>query len=557
MGIDATIDITAEERKTVLALLQRHVPGTAAWAYGSRVKRTSRPGSDLDLVVFATLAQRRQVGDLREAFEESNLPFPVDVSVWEDVPEEFRKRIESEHVKLEAAASRGYPAARAWPRTPLGTVIDLRLSGVDKKPQPTEKPVRLCNYMDVYANSFIHGGLSFMRGTATDREIANCTLRAGDVVITKDSEKHNDIGVPALVREAVPDLLCGYHLAILRADLPQLDGTYLFYALSTAEVQQQFHSYANGMTRFGLRKADIRLVEIPLPPSDHQRAIGIVLRTLDDKIELNRRMHATLDAMARALFKSWFVDFDPVRAKMKGRDPGVTKEIADLFPDRLVDSELGEIPQGWEIGRLSDHFEAVKGVSYKGSGLGRAGLPLHNLNSIHEGGGYKYDGIKFYSGEYTDRHLVHPGDVIVANTEQGHERLLIGYAAIVPELFGERGIASHHVYRLRARNNGRLSARFLHLLLNSPWMHDLVSGYANGTTVNMLPVDAVQRPMVLVPASALIEAFDTFASRLERRREGTVQDSRTLGGFRDTLLPKLVSGDVRLSDAEKLVGGVA
>ena len=137
-----------------------------------------------------------------------------------------------------------------------------------------------------------------------------------------------------------------------------------------------------------------------------------------------------------------------MRAKVEGRDTGLPKEIADLFPDRLVDSELGEIPQGWEIGNLSDHFEAVKGVSYKGSGLGRGGMPLHNLNSIHEGGGYKYEGIKFYSGEYADRHLVRPGDVIVANTEQGHDRLLIGYAAIVPELFGDRGIASHHVYRL-------------------------------------------------------------------------------------------------------------
>ena len=228
-----------------------------------------------------------------------------------------------------------------------------------------------------------------------------------------------------------------------------------------------------------------------------------------------------------------------------------------FFRDRLVDSELGRIPQGWEVGHLSDHFDAVKGVSYKGSSLGRGGLPLHNLNSIHEGGGYKYEGIKFYSGEYTDRHLVHPGDVIVANTEQGHERLLIGYAAIVPELFGDCGIASHHVYRLRARDKGRISTRFLHLLLNSRRTHDFVSGYANGTTVNMLPVDAVQRPAVLVPASALIEAFDSFALRSERRREGTVRQARTLDGLRDTLLPVLVSGGIRFSDAETLVGGFA
>ena len=100
MGVDAAIDITTEERQTVLALLQRHLPGTAAWVYGSRVKWTSRPQSDLDLVVFATPEQRPQVGDLREAFEESNLPFRVDLFVWDDVPKPFRKQIEAEHAVL-------------------------------------------------------------------------------------------------------------------------------------------------------------------------------------------------------------------------------------------------------------------------------------------------------------------------------------------------------------------------------------------------------------------------------------------------------------------------
>ena len=106
MGVDAAIDITTEERQTVLALLQRHLPGTAAWVYGSRVKWTSRPQSDLDLVVFATPEQRPQVGDLREAFEESNLPFRVDLFVWDDVPKPFRKQIEAEHAVLVRGCSR-------------------------------------------------------------------------------------------------------------------------------------------------------------------------------------------------------------------------------------------------------------------------------------------------------------------------------------------------------------------------------------------------------------------------------------------------------------------
>ena len=291
---------------------------------------------------------------------------------------------------------------------------------------------------------------------------------------------------------------------------------------------------------------------LPIRGSAHseQRAIAHTLGTLDDKIELNRRMNATLEAMARALFRSWFVDFDPVRAKMEGRDTGLPKDIADLFPDRLVDSELGDAPEGWNVDSLAEHFDPVKGVSYKGSGLGGAGMPLHNLNSVHEGGGYKYEGIKFYAGDYADRHVVRPGDVIVANTEQGHDRLLIGYAAIVPRCFGDQGICSHHVYRLQPRRGGNLSPLFLHQLLNSRRMHDIVSRYANGTTVNMLPMDAVQKPMVLVPPRALLETFDALALDLEHRREQTVWESRSLGVVRDALLPKLVSGEVRVAELE-------
>jgi type I restriction enzyme S subunit len=259
--------------------------------------------------------------------------------------------------------------------------------------------------------------------------------------------------------------------------------------------------------------------------------------------------------MARALFKSWFVDFDPVRAKAEGRDPGLPQPLADLFPDSFEDSELGEIPKGWEVETLGDHFDAVKGVSYKGSGLGDSGMPLHNLNSVYEGGGYKYEGIKYYAGEYAERHVVRPGDVIVANTEQGHDRLLIGYAAVVPRLFGDHGIASHHIYRLRPKPGGPLTSTFLCHLLNSPQMHDIVSGYANGTTVNMLPVDGVQKPQIVCPPGPLVAAFDSLASNADNRREEMVSESRTLAALRDALLPKLISGELRVKDAEKFLKG--
>ncbi len=124
MGVDVAIDLTTEQRTTILELLDRHLPGTEAWVYGSRVQRTSRPHSDLDLVVFATSEQRRQVGDLREAFEESNLPSRVDLFVWDDVLESFRKQIEAEHVVL--APTSAEKANAYWQDTFWGDIVTLQ-----------------------------------------------------------------------------------------------------------------------------------------------------------------------------------------------------------------------------------------------------------------------------------------------------------------------------------------------------------------------------------------------------------------------------------------------
>jgi type I restriction enzyme S subunit len=172
---------------------------------------------------------------------------------------------------------------------------------------------------------------------------------------------------------------------------------------------------------------------------------------------------------------------------------------------------------------------------------------MHNLNSIYEGGGYKDEGIKFYSGEYKHRHEVAPGDVIVANTEQGHDRLLIGYAAIVPARFGHKGIISHHIFRLRPKPTSVLTPTYLCTLLNSPQMHAVVSGYSNGTTVNMLPLQGIQQPLIVLPPKRLVDMFDEFALSAELRGEELTSESRTLAGLRGLVLSRLRHGDLPLA----------
>ena len=524
-------------RAAIIATIAANDRAERAVLFGSRATGTHSVSSDADIALFGDRLTLTDQARLAAALDEIPMAQSVDLLLYDSIQD----RTLREHIRTHGVL--WYARANPDRRVPLQdlceTIVDC----------PHSTPVWAPDGVVVLRSKNIRNGrLDLSQPSYTSEKdygqrTKRATPRGGDLVITREAPMGEVCMIPAGLRCCL-----GQRMVLLRPCLAATDPRYLLYALQSEPVQQEIRSHdGTGSTVSNLRLSLLEDLRIPIHPLSEQRAIAHVLGTLDEKIELNRRMNATLEAMARALFKSWFVDFDPVRAKMEGRDTGLPKEITHMFPDRLVESALGEIPLGWDIGSLAQHFEAVKGVSYKGSGLGRGGIPLHNLNSVHEGGGYKYEGIKFYAGDYADRHLVRPGDVIVANTEQGHDRLLIGYAAIVPSFFGDHGICSHHVYRLRPRRNGKLSTPFLQLLLNSPMMHDLVGGYANGTTVNMLPIDAVQKPMLSVPPRVVIDTFDTLVLDTEHRREQIVRESRTLSVLRDSLLAKLVSGNLRVN----------
>lgn len=163
-------------------------------------------------------------------------------------------------------------------------VVEMRVSNVDKHSKETELPARLCNYVDVYKNERITERLSFMRATATQSEIERFRLQVGDVLITKDSETWNDIGIPALVEYTAADLVCGYHLALLRPREGLVHGSYLLRALQTPAVAYQYHVSANGVTRYGLSHDAIKSVLLPVPPLPEQAAIVRFLDHADRRI---------------------------------------------------------------------------------------------------------------------------------------------------------------------------------------------------------------------------------------------------------------------------------
>ncbi len=161
-----------------------------------------------------------------------------------------------------------------WEIASIKHVVDVRLSGVDKHSHEDETPVRLCNYTNVYKNDRITNDVDLMRATATTAEIARLTLKAGDVIITKDSETPDDIGVPAWVPEDLPGVICAYHLGLLRPEPKRVVGEFLFRAIGSTRIAQQFHVLATGVTRFALGKHDVKNAVIPLPPKlEEQQAI--------------------------------------------------------------------------------------------------------------------------------------------------------------------------------------------------------------------------------------------------------------------------------------------
>jgi type I restriction enzyme S subunit len=227
-----------------------------------------------------------------------------------------------------------------WKVQRLRNLTDMCVSNVDKHAKDGEQPVRLCNYVDVYRNDYIRPSMSFMRATATKDEIERFRLAEGDVLITKDSEAWNDIGVPALVRESADDLVSGYHLALLRPFRGRIVGEFLFRSLQSAGVQYQFHVEANGVTRYGLSHAAIKSVWLPAPPLPEQAAIVRFLDHADRRIRryirAKQKLIKLLEEQKQAIIH---------RAVTRGLDPNVR-----LKPSGV--EWLGDVPEHWEVRKL-------------------------------------------------------------------------------------------------------------------------------------------------------------------------------------------------------------
>ena len=320
------------------------------------------------------------------------------------------------------------------------------------------------------------------------------------------------------------------------------DARYCYYLLLTRDL----HSLRGGSGQPLINQTSLKSLEVPERSFADQKAIAHILGTLDDKIELNQKMNQTLEEIAKAIFKSWFVDFDPVRAKAEGRPTGLPPEISDLFPDELVDSEIGEIPKGWEVKTISDLADCLGGAT-----------PSTKNPDFWDGGHLTWTSPKDLS-KLESIHLLKTDRKI---TESGLKKISSGLLPVGTVLLSSRAPVGYLALTTEptAINQGYIALKPIsgvsnYFLLN--WCDsnlEQIKNRASGTTFAEISKAAFRPIPAVSPSRELMTKFHEFVEPIYERVLCASKEVETLSDLRDTLLPKLISGELRIPDAEKFL----
>ena len=515
------------------------------------------PESDLDLVVFAKPEQERRVSDLREAFEESNLPFRVDLFVWDEVPEQFRKQIEAEHVVL--VEREELRVGSEWVHCTLGDTCSAINYGLTASASNDAAGPKFLRITDIVSGQLDWNTVPHV--VADKDSIAKYRLYDGDIVIARTGASTGT----SLYIKTPPRAVFASYLVRLQAK-PDFNARFLAYYLKSKEFGEFIRGVLGDKSAQPNASAST-MTAVPLSaPRDRteQRTIAHILGTLDDKIELNRRMNQTLEEMARALFKSWFVDFDPVRAKATlkhhhttlpqgGSDWSVERarayldsmdpNIAALFPDRFVDSELGPIPKGWEIVPLSEIMDYKEGPGIRNWQYTNSadGVQFINIRCIQSGDLLLSTANRIKAeeanGKYGHFHLKE-WDIVVS-TSGTLGRSAVVRRAHLPLLLNTSVIRFRPV-------DGATSFSYLHSYVNSPVFLDELELLASGSVQRNFGPTHLKTMRVLRPPYNCIERHEDIAGSFLKQAITNRTYNDALSALRNALLSKLMSGELRV-----------
>ncbi|MCY4170617.1 MAG: restriction endonuclease subunit S [Bacteroidetes bacterium] len=550
------IDLSPDHWKIVREALRLHVPDYQVVAFGSRATWTAKDYSDLDLAILSedplpvsTLAA------LREDLEESILPFRVDVIDLASVEEGFRLIIKEQGVTLQNHNHIQNSTNNAY--TDHGHDIGLKLINGDSKSETyknswktfkigdlgrivtgkTPSTADAGNYDGIFPFITIpdlknHALIHESQRTLSDKgasKVHSSRLPTGAVMMSCIATI-GECGIttrPSFTNQQINSLV----------PISGIDSRFLYYVFT--QLGAELDSRGGGGSIYtNVSKGRFSDIEITIPVDlSEQRAIAYILGSLDDKIELNRRMNKTLEEMAQALFKSWFVDFEPVRAKMEGRDTGLPKHIDDMFPDRLVNSVLGEIPEGWEVttlGEMSSKPQYGYTASATPEPKGPKFLRITDINKSFWISWNQVPHCQISSDEFV-KYRLQEGDLLIARMADP------GHCILVEEDIN--GVFASYLIRFRPIK--KFHRHFLQYWSRSVLYWQLVRTTSVGTTRKSLNARALSSFKLTIPPDCIAEIFQSIVSSYRSQVLSHANQISLLSRIRDTLLPKLISGEIR------------
>lgn len=511
------IDIRPDHWQIVRHILRLHVPQYAVWAFGSRAKWTAKPYSDLDLAIITDKPLPLSVSAaLADDFSESNLPWKVDVVDWAATSDSFRKVIARDKVVVQEPMPFSDKISE-WPITRIEDIAEKIAMG------PFGSDIKTENFVPFgvpvirggnLTNGRFHGeGFVFLTEEKAN-DLANANAFPGDIVFTH----RGTLGQVGLVPETpFPRYVVSQSQMKLTCDPARAIPEFIYYYFKSPIGQHALlmNTSQTGVPAISRPVTSLKAIELRLPPLSEQRAIARILGALDDKIELNRRMNQTLEAMARALFRSWFVDFD-----------GVPQED-------MQESELGLIPRGWRVASLDAIADYLNGLALQKfpPESETEFLPVIKIAQLRAG---TTQGADKASAKLKPEYIVEDGDVLFSWS-----------GSLEVEVWtGGRGALNQHLFKITSRVVPKWFYYFA-TRLHLPNFRSIAAGKA--TTMGHIQRKHLTDAKVVVPSPDAMTKFDSIIAPLFEQRINNALQARTLAALRDTLLPRLISGQLQVS----------
>ena len=542
--------LKAHHRAAIIATLAANHRVEKAVLFGSRAMGANTVTSDVDIALFGRQLTLTDQAKLAAACEELPMAQSVDLVLYSTIDNPaLVDHIRSHGVEWYRRGGRSGSEAvigayGAWQVVRLeklasnepGSIAIGPFGSRMKSSVYTPFGVPVIRGTNISASRAWKNSWVYVSNDFAD-SLPNCNAHEGDLVFPH----RGSIGEVAIVPNDKPRYMISTSLMKFRPDPEKVSALFLFYYFRSSSGRNEIMKYSSqvGTPGIGQPLTSLRQFSVVVPPREEQKAIAHILGALDDKIELNRQMNETLEAMAKTLFKSWFVDFDPVRAKAEGRSTVLSDEISALFPDSFEDSEVGEIPRGWGVKRLSEIASFLNGLALQNHPATNAedSLPVIKIAELRNGISAKTDKA---SRSIPKKYIVTDGD------------FLFSWSGSLMAQFwtGGEGTLNQHLFKV---TSDQYPPWFF-----AGWVQFHLDEFrriaaSKATTMGHIQRSHLQAAMVSCPPDGVLMGLGAVIEPLVKRGILARLESRTLAEIRDVLLPGLVSGGIRLCEAEKVM----